>query len=306
MLDGRGGSLSPCSSSLIVLVAPPSPRPPTPLSRIRVRGWGRICIRRRRTPPTRTRGSSPIGNYDIGCSNAGIVGDTGCLTLGTATNLVFSLAKLIVVVAVWLLEMATGFALETALQDAATSVATVLDTRILGPTRLSHLGLVISALYMGWQFLRGRIGAGATEFALSLAVFAALITVTTGAGFGGAVTGAMHTAGGISAEIVSLAADTDTGDTVSHRIGGALMASFVRDPYDTINWGQLLEDGPCEPTPATKPWRRARTGCPTSPAPSWRPPDAKRRPGSTPKPPPPASSPPSSTSSSRWRRWRCL
>lgn|GEM_PF-3726995 len=191
-------------------------------------------------------GIVPIGNYDIGCSNAGIVGDAGCLTVGTATNLVFSLAKILVTVAVWLLEAATGFTLEDALADAAASIADVLDTRILGPTRISHLGLVVSALYMGWQFLRGRYGAGAGEFTLTLAVFAALVTVTTTGGFGAAVTGAMATAGGLSGEIVSLAADTNTGDTVSERVGGALTAGFVRDPYDTINWGHPLTDTACE------------------------------------------------------------
>ncbi len=72
-------------------------------------------------------------------------------------------------------------------------------------------------------------------------MFAVLVHVTTGPGFGGAVTGAMGTAGGISAEIVSLAADSDRCADVSAQLGGALMARFVRDPYDTISWGQLLE-----------------------------------------------------------------
>jgi hypothetical protein len=132
------------------------------------------------------------------------------------------------------------------LTDAATAVADLLDGRVLGPMRLSHLGLVVSALYMGWQFLRGRLGAGAGEFALTLIVYAALVAISTGSGFGGAVTGAMRTAGGISSEIVTLAADTDRSGDVSDRVGGALMAGFVRDPYDTINWGRLLEGTPCE------------------------------------------------------------
>jgi hypothetical protein len=190
-------------------------------------------------------GLYPIANYDIGCSNAGLVGDTGCMTLGAGTNLFFTLAKALVTIAVWLLEAATGFTVEDTLEDAATAVADILDTRILGPTRISHLGLVVSALYMGWQFLRGRYGAGAGEFTLTLAVYAALLTVTATGGFGAAVTGAMGTAGGLSAEVVSLAADMRTGDTVSGRVGGALMTGFVRDPYDTINWGQLLTGTGC-------------------------------------------------------------
>ena len=139
-----------------------------------------------------------------------------------------------------------GFTLEDALTDAATSVADVLDGRVLGPMRLSHLGLVVSALYMGWQFLRGRVGIGAGEFVLSLVVLALLIHVSSGPGFGGAVTATMRVTGGISAEIVSLAADTDHGDQVAGEVGGALMAGFVRDPYDTISWGRLLEGTPCE------------------------------------------------------------
>jgi len=94
----------------------------------------------------------------------------------------------------------------------------------------------------GWH---GRVGAGAGESALTLIVFAVLVHITTGPGFGGAVTGAMQTAGGISAEIVSLSADTDRGGEVSDKLSGALMAGFVRDPYDTISWGQLLEDADC-------------------------------------------------------------
>jgi hypothetical protein len=193
-------------------------------------------------------GIVPIGNYDIGCSNAGVVGDASCLTVGVATNLVFSVAKALVAIAIWLLDAATGFTVEDALEDAAASVADILDTRILGPTRISHLGLVVSALYMGWQFLRGRHGAGAGEFAVTLVVFAALVTVTTTGGFGATVTTAMRGAGALSAEIVSLAADVHTGDSVSHRIGGALIAGFVRDPYDTINWGQPLEGTGCATT----------------------------------------------------------
>ncbi len=192
-------------------------------------------------------GIVPIGNYDIGCANDGFLGDITCVTVGTATNLIFSLGKLLVAVAVWLLEAAMGFTLEDALTDAATSIADILDDRVLGPMRLSHLGLVVSALYMGWQFLRGRVGVGAGEFALSLVILAVLIHVSTGPGFGGAVTATMRTTGGISAEIVSLAAGTDHGRDVSGQIGAALMAGFVRDPYDTISWGRLLDGTGCEP-----------------------------------------------------------
>jgi hypothetical protein len=191
-------------------------------------------------------GIVPIGNYDIGCANDGFLGDITCVTVGTATNLIFSLGKLLVAAAIWLLEAAVGFTLEDALTDAATSVADILDGRVLGPMRLSHLGLVVSALYMGWQFLRGRIGVGAGEFALSLVILALLIHVSSGPGFGGAVTATMQTTGGISAEIVSLAADNDHGDQVAGEVGGALMAGFVRDPYDTISWGRLLDGTPCE------------------------------------------------------------
>jgi len=196
-------------------------------------------------PTDAGRGIVPIGRYDIGCANDGFVGDVGCITVGTATNLVFSVGKLLVAVAIWLLEAATGFVVEAALTDAATAVADLLDARVLGAMRLSHLGLVVSALYMGWQFLRGRVGLGAGEFALTLVVFAVLVHVSVGPGFGGAVTAAMGTAGGISTEIVSLAADTDRSGDVADRVGGALIAGFVRDPYDTINWGQPLDGTPC-------------------------------------------------------------
>ncbi|MDF1595140.1 MAG: type IV secretion system protein [Acidimicrobiia bacterium] len=196
-------------------------------------------------PTSETNGIVGIGRYDIGCSNAGFVGDVACVTIGTATDLVFSIAKLLVAVAIWLLETAAGFVIEAALTDAATTVADLLDGRVLGPMRLSHLGLVVSALYMGFQFLRGRVGAGAGEFAVTLIVFAVLVSISTGSGFGGAVTATMQVAGGISAEIVSLAADTDQGGDISDRVGAALMAGFVRDPYDTINWGQPLPPGSC-------------------------------------------------------------
>lgn len=196
-------------------------------------------------PTDDNQGIVGIGRYDIGCANDGFIGDIACVTIGTATNLVFSIAKLLVAVAIWLLEAATGFVIEAALTDAATAIADLLDGRVLGPMRLSHLGLVVSALYMGFQFLRGRVGAGAGEFALTLIVFAALVHVTTGPGFGGAVTATMQVAGGISAEIVSLAADTNQGRDISDRVGGALMAGFVRDPYDTINWGRPLPPGSC-------------------------------------------------------------
>lgn len=197
-------------------------------------------------PTDTTDGIFPIGNYDIGCANTGFLGDITCVTVGAATNLVFSIGKLLVALSVWLLEAAIGFTLEEALTGAATSVASILDGRVLGPMRLSHLGLVVSALYMGWQFLRGRIGLGAGEFALSLIVLGVLIHVTTGPGFGGAVTGTINATGGISAEIVSLTADTAGTGTASDRVAAGLLAGFVRDPYDTINWGRLLTGTPCE------------------------------------------------------------
>jgi len=197
-------------------------------------------------PTDQNDGIVPISQYDIGCSNGGFLGDITCLTVGTATNLILSLGKLLVAVAIWMLEAATGFTLEGSLTDAATSVANILDGRVLGPMRLSHLGLAVSALYMGWQFLRGRVGLGAGEFALSLVILGVLLHVSTGPGFGGAVTAAMHTTGGISGEIVSLAADADSQAGVADKVSGALMAGFVRDPYDTINWGRLLDGTPCE------------------------------------------------------------
>ena len=101
-------------------------------------------------PTDTSSGIVPIGNYDIGCANHGFLGDVTCMTVGAATNLIFSLGKLLVGVSVWLLEAAIGFTLETALTDASTSLANLLDTRVLGPMRLSHLGLVVSA--NGLQF----------------------------------------------------------------------------------------------------------------------------------------------------------
>ena len=108
-------------------------------------------------------GIVPIGNYDIGCANDGFIVDVGYAVLGTATSTFFSIGSAIVAVSVWLLEAATSFTLEDALSDTATTIADLLDTRILGPMRVAHLGLVVSALYMGWQFLRGRIGVGAGD-----------------------------------------------------------------------------------------------------------------------------------------------
>ena len=191
-------------------------------------------------------GIVPIGNYDIGCANDAFIIDVGCAILGTATSTFFSIGSAIVAVSVWLLEAATSFTLEDALSDTATTIADLLDTRFLGPMRIAHLGLVASALYMGWQFLRGRIGVGAGEYAISLVVLAVLIHVSTGPGFGAAVSATTHTAGGISGEIVTLAADSDGSGEVSDRVGAALMAGFVRDPYDVINWGRPLGGTGCE------------------------------------------------------------
>lgn len=200
-------------------------------------------------PPTPTvsseeEGIFPVANYDIGCANSGFLGDIACVTLGAATNLAFAAGKLMVATSVWLLDAAVGFTVETSLTDAATSLADLLDRRVLGPINLTHLGLVVSALYMGWQFLRGRVGAGAGEFALSLAVLAVLIHISTGPGFGAAVTASVETTGAIASDIVSLAANTHTVD-VADTVGTALVAGFVRDPYDTINWGRPLTDTAC-------------------------------------------------------------
>lgn len=198
--------------------------------------------------PTTTdadQGIFPVANYDIGCANAGFLGDIACVTLGAATNLAFAAGKLKVALSVWLLDTAIGFTLEQSLTEAATALADLLDGRILGPINLAHLGLVVSALYMGWQFLRGRVGAGAGEFALSLAVLAVLIHISTGLGFGQTVTGSIEAAGAISAEIVSLASDTDSPGDAVDGVGTALVAGFVRDPYDTINWGRPLTGTEC-------------------------------------------------------------
>lgn len=196
-------------------------------------------------PTDTAAGIVPIGNYDIGCTNGGFLGDVTCMTVGVATNLFFSLGKLLVGISVWLLEAAIGFTLERSLTDAATSIADLVDARLLGPMRLSHLGLVVSALYMGWQFLRGRIGQGAGEFGLSLLILGILIHVSTGSGFGTTVNDAVDTTGGVSAEIVSLASDTSSA-SAADQVATGLLAGFVRDPYDTINWGRALTGTGCE------------------------------------------------------------
>jgi hypothetical protein len=187
----------------------------------------------------------PVGHYDIGCHNGGLFGDISCATLGTGTNLVFSAGKHMVGLSVWLLEAAVGFTVEAALTDTSTAIADLLDQRVLGPIGVAHLGLVASALYMGWQFARGRVGFGAGEFALSLIVLGVLIHVSTGIGFGRTVTGSVEATSGLASEIVSLAAQTQSAD-VADRVGNALVAGFVRDPYDTIAWGRPLTDTACE------------------------------------------------------------
>ena len=190
-------------------------------------------------------GIVPIGNYDIGCSNGGFIGDAGCVIFGSLTSFLFSLGAGFVAAAVWVLEAATGSSLEDALTGTATTIADLLDTQILGPISIAQLGLVVSALYMGWQFLRGRVGLGAGEYAITLVVLAVLIHVSSGPGFGAAVTATTKTAAGISTEIVLLTADTDRHGDVTGQVGAALLAGFVRDPYDVINWGRPLTGTEC-------------------------------------------------------------
>ena len=44
-------------------------------------------------PTVESDGVVEVGRYDIGCSNGGFIGDIACMTLGSATNVVFSIGK---------------------------------------------------------------------------------------------------------------------------------------------------------------------------------------------------------------------
>jgi len=192
---------------------------------------------------------------------------------------IFGINKMTVSWAIAVVEWAFRFEIGTAMAPYTSVVGGKYFDAVGGGTAnsLYWSALAFTTFYAGVKMLRGQMSKGAGELGLSvLLLMAYWALVIYGAGFGGVTNWTLRAATSVSAEIGSLTLDESatgncpspvdpaivppwaqdivaeyndkyggTGQLVCPMANGVFIA-LVERPYDLINWGSSLDDGPCE------------------------------------------------------------
>lgn len=168
-----------------------------------------------------------------------------------AADWLFSLNKLLIWVACWLLGVAVKFGVADALTGPVAQAAQAYQDQVVDRFGLVNLCLVLCVFWFGLSALRGRVGKGAGEILLSfcLAALAGLVLAAPA----DTLLGEHGLLGGARDVGVSLAAlpldDPDaagTGqlnpDTVIAPFQHAIIDTFVRQPHQQLAYGVVFDD----------------------------------------------------------------
>lgn len=200
---------------------------------------------------TDSTGSTPLDHYDIGYDEGGTF-SVARKVEGFLIDALFGAARWLVRLSLALITWALRCTLAGALAEPASKVASAYQTRVVGRLGLAPFFLFLAASWSGWQILRGRTTRGVGEFGISLVVGAVTATMlaqpaTVLLGDNGL----LRQTRDISLEVASVttATDPDTApppgadyDAVVSPMVASFRHSFVEEPHQLLNWGQVLDD----------------------------------------------------------------
>ena len=191
----------------------------------------------------------PVWNYELSIDRGGIT-SPGAFVWSVGADTCWQLYRSTVIVALWFLDWVLAFSwvpvIAAPLLAVGEAMASVVARLGVVPTLLA----VAAAIAVVWM-VRGRWATGIWELAmtcviasLALGVFASPVALV--AGPDGAIMGTQRAALDLSAQITP--GDAGGGDAASLRAAqsAALVDTFVRQPTQLVNFGQVLDGGPCQ------------------------------------------------------------
>lgn len=197
--------------------------------------------------------SFPLSAYTIDYDEGGFTA-VSRKAVGTLTEMTFATVRWVVSVGTWLISWAFSFGFADRLAQPMAAVAGRYQTAFYVP--LVGGALLLSAAYGAVQVFRGRTGRGVAEFAASLVLVAGIGTwlLADPASFlGGALNVTAQVAGAVAT--VGLGSGTPACpatpgsfanpqmDAAVAPLTGEIERSFVRQPYELLEWGTLVPPG---------------------------------------------------------------
>ena len=192
----------------------------------------------------------PLGHYDL---FADTDWDPIAKVLLFVANLFFAIARTIIGISVWILDLALSFGLLDMLRGPVESLNTALEVQIIGPLQLRDLVLTIAGVIILWLWVRGRSGKAIKEAAMTavIAALAAVFLANPAQALMGDH-GLLTTARDFSTEVGAVALGTDADPSSSTSVSGplrdGLIEQLVVKPHQLLQYGRILDD-PKNPDP---------------------------------------------------------
>ena len=190
-------------------------------------------------------GAYPMSRYVIGCDE-GAWNHLSRKAWCFAQQMPFEGSKLLVGLSSSMISWAMTFQLAEGLNQAAGSMASTYETRLIGGLELRHLAWMLTCFWVGWLVLRSRASQAFGELATTL-VIAALgsFIIANPAGY---LSGAADVVRNTNNAVLDAMGGGDQGaDQVAVDVGSQFQASFIAEPYDIINWGSSLDAPGADP-----------------------------------------------------------
>ena len=185
--------------------------------------------------PDKTGSKYSMSSYDIG-SSTGIAGTI----FGIPTALLFAGAVWVTAAGLFVITYAMGFPFEAIGGKIATSISSVLMTRIIGPLNLGRLGLALLALAAVFFLARRRPGRAATEVAT--AVVALVLATFIVGNPAGILRSGFRIESQLTGTFLSLSSPNPApgNENTLDAVKRVVVENDVSRPYYDVNWGSQL------------------------------------------------------------------
>lgn len=190
-------------------------------------------------------GRFPDDHYDLGYDE-GSWNNFGAKLRGSFADLFFGISRFAASVGNWFIDFAYDLGFVKLLAPVAAKLAAGYNSAVIGGIHLRHVALTVAVVYAGWVALRGRVGHGLGELGVSmvLAVLGAMFVANPG----GYLTGAFEMVGRFTQTVLMVGTEEGQGQDVQsvvRPLRQSLQETLIAQPYDVLNWGALLDGGPC-------------------------------------------------------------
>ena len=193
-----------------------------------------------------------VWSYELSINRGGIT-SPGAFVWSVGADTCWQFYRSTVVVALWFLDWVLAFSWVPVIAAPLLAVGNAMSSVVARLGVVPTLLAVAAAIAVVWM-VRGRWATGIWELAmtcviasLALGVFASPVALV--AGPDGAIMGTQRAALELSAQISPARGGQDAGgDAASLRAAqsGAMVETFIRQPTQLVNFGQVIDGGPCQ------------------------------------------------------------